>query len=72
MPNRECVSHFKKVCRNANADGAPNEQLSLRFSKITSLLPQTDFITRAEEHNCHLVLKNASESCVWLDPLKLS
>ena len=58
IPNPECMSHSQEICRNANADGAPNEQLSLRFSKTTSLLPQIVFITRAEEHNCHVVLKS--------------
>ena len=66
------MSHFQKICKNANADGAPNEQLALRFSKALALLPGLDFITRAEEHNCHLALKNSSEQCGWLDPLTLS
>ena len=64
-------SHFQDICKNATADGAPNEQLALRFSKARNLLPYLDFITRAEEHNCALVLKNASASCGFLEPMNL-
>ena len=44
---------------------APVEQLALRFASC-SVLPMLDFITRAEEHSCNLVLKNAAEDCLWL------
>ena len=60
---------FQTSCRNANADGAPVEQLALRLSKACKALPNLDFITRAEEHSCSLVLKNAAEHCDWLQPM---
>ena len=28
------LTRFKRVCRNANADGAPNEQLAFRLGKV--------------------------------------
>ena len=62
---------FQEVCRNANADGAPNEQLGLRLAKACATLPNLDFITRAEEHSCSLVLKRAADSCPWLMPMFL-
>ena len=64
--------HFQKVCRNATADGAADEQLALRLSKACSALPELDFIVRAEEHSCVVVMRNASEKCEWLQPLLLA
>ena len=42
------------------------------FYKTCSVLPELDFIVRAEEHSCVVVLRNASEKCEWLQPLLLS
>jgi hypothetical protein len=64
--------HFQEVCRNATADGAADEQLALRLSKACSALPELDFIVRAEEHSCVVVMRNASEKCEWLQPLLLA
>jgi hypothetical protein len=60
---------FQAKCRNANADGAAEEQLALRLSKACKTLPCLDFITRAEEHSCVLVMNHAGEKCGWLQPL---
>ena len=54
------------------AAGAPDEQLALRLSKACAALPGLDFIVRAEEHSCVVVMKNASEKCEWLQPLILA
>ena len=59
--------HFRSVCRGANADGARVEQKALRLAKLKGLFSKLDFITRAEEHSCALVLKNAVQDCKWLD-----
>jgi hypothetical protein len=34
----ECYKGFRARCRNANADGAPNEQLAWRLAKVAPLL----------------------------------
>ena len=61
---------FQSTCRNATADGTPVEQLALRLAK-NYVLPNLDFITRAEERCCHLVLNNAAKDCKWLVNLLL-
>ena len=60
---------FKAICRNANADGEPAEQLAFRLAKGTGALPNLDFITRAEEHSAALVLSRAVRKCDYVEPL---
>ncbi len=60
---------FKALCRNANADGEPAEQLAFRLAKGTAALPNLDFIARAEEHSAALVLQRAVKKCECLEVL---
>ena len=68
-PDAAAMATFVRCCRNATADGAAAEQLSLRIAKSDGTLPNLTFITRAEEHTANLVMERAIKKCGFIEHL---